>query len=118
MERRRSACEGRRAAWSQGRSRRFGQGGFLAIPGTDFDEREQPLVQVPAADVRPEVADLLLARAPDFFNIVEVFFQSPARRDGFEDLAHADRRSGAEVRSPSAVFEANDDHADQSARQF
>ena len=56
-----------------------GQLGFFHVPAAQLDQRVQPLVQVPATKVRPDVADLLLARAPDFLHVVEMFFDRPAR---------------------------------------
>lgn len=58
----------------------IGQLGLILVPAAQLDQGVQPLVQVPAAKVRPHVADLLLSRAPDFLDVVEVFFDRPARR--------------------------------------
>jgi hypothetical protein len=56
-----------------------GELGLISIPSAEFDQRVHPLVQVPAADVRPDIANLLLAGAPDFLHVVEVFFNVPTR---------------------------------------
>ena len=48
------------------------QVGFGDVPRTQFDQRIHPLIQVPAADVRPDVSDLLLPRSPDFLDVVTI----------------------------------------------
>jgi len=39
---------------------------FCEIPRAPLHQRVHPLIQMPAADVRPDVADLLLTGSPDF----------------------------------------------------
>ena len=70
------------------------------VPRRQFHQRVQPLVQMPAADVRPDVADLLLARAPNLLHVVEVFLDGPAVGGRFQDVADGGVRVGAEIRNP------------------
>ena len=74
-----------------------GQLRFRHVPAAEFDQRIHPLVQMPATDVRPHVADLLLPCAPDFLHVVELFFYRPACSHRFQNLANFHRCFGAEV---------------------
>jgi hypothetical protein len=93
-----------------GTVRTVGELGLISIPSAEFDQRIHPLVQVPASDVRPDVANLLLASTPDFLHVVEVFFNRPAPSDCFQDLLGFDLWVGAEVGCPTPVLELDDDN--------
>ena len=43
--------------------------GLWLVPAAQFYQSEEPPIQVPAADVRPHVANLLLTGSPDFLNV-------------------------------------------------
>jgi len=68
--------------------------GLGLVPGPQFHQRVHPEVQMISAEVRPEVAKLLLAGPPDFLDVVEdlfdgrpVFFRQSARREKTDVLA-------------------------------
>jgi len=87
------------------------------VPTAQLDQRVEPLVQVPSADVRPHVANLLLACAPNLLHVMEVFLDGPPRGSRFQNVAHFCRGFCAEVGYPTAVLETNDHHADHAADQ-
>ena len=94
-----------------------GQLRFCHIPRAQFHQSVHPLIQMPAADVRPDVADLLLTGSPDFFDIVEMFFNCPARGNGLQNVANCDLCISAEIGSPAAIVESHDHDADDAAHQ-
>ena len=84
---RRSACDGRRSGSSHGeslRSRSSSCGRCQAQSSTSVCTHRFKLKH---ADVRPDVADLLLAGAPDFLHVVKVLFDRRPVGERFEDLA-------------------------------
>ena len=92
-----------------------------SIPTRQFDQAVEPGVQMPAADVRPHVAHLLLPRSPHFLHVVERFLDGPAFGADFQDRLGVQRRVRAEVRGPVArcMFQQHDayDTARQTSRR-
>jgi hypothetical protein len=60
-----------------------------------------PKIQIEHRQVGPNVADLLLARALDFFHVVEVLFDGRSIGECFHNLHDAGIRIGAEESVPS-----------------
>ena len=69
------------------------------VPGPKFHQRMHPQVQMIHGHVGPDVAHLLLARAPDFLHVVKVLLDRGPVGEGFENLARRGRRVGAEEES-------------------
>ena len=63
----------------------------------------KPATHMPAADARPNVAVLLLAGTPDFFDIVKVFFDRPPIRYRLQDQLDTHRCVCADVCRPSTI---------------
>ena len=57
------------------------------VPGPAFHKRVHPQIQVERRHIRPNVADLLLARSPDFLHVVKVLLDGGTIRKRLDDLA-------------------------------
>lgn len=67
------------------------------VPALPFHHSIGPPAHIPATDARPNVADLLLACTPDFFDVVKVFFDRPAVRNNLQDCFNTHRCVRADV---------------------
>ena len=83
-----------------GRVAAVGQLAGREVPRPQFRQGELPQVQVPRREVRPQVADLLLAAAPDLLDVVEDLFDRRAVGERFDDLAHVGIDSGIRAEWP------------------
>jgi hypothetical protein len=92
--------------------------GLIDVPGAKFNQRVDPLVQVAAADVGPDVTDLLLSGAPHCLDIVEMFFNGPARRYCFQYLTCLDLRVRAEVGNPATISELDQHNTNHAGCEF
>jgi len=63
-----------------------------------------PEVQVVDGDVRPDVSNLLLARSPDFLDVVEVLFARGTVGKGFQYFHRTGFRLSTEERKPTMIF--------------
>ena len=79
-----------------GRVAAVGQLSNREVPRPQFRQGELPQVQVPRREVGPQVADLLLAAAPDLLDVVEELFDRRAVGERLDDLANT--RIGAIVK--------------------
>ena len=57
-----------------------------AVPSPEFHQRMHPQVEMIDGHVGPDVPHLLLARAPDFLDVVEVLFDRSPVGEGFHNL--------------------------------
>jgi len=78
--------------------------GLGLVPGPQFHQRVHPEVQMISAEVRPEVAKLLLAGPPDFLDVVEDLFDGRPVGERFQDLPHARLRIGREEELAAVGF--------------
>ena len=70
------------------------------VPRPEFHQRMHPQIQIVHGQVGPDVADLLLARTPHLFHIVEVLLDGRAIGERFENLLDAGIRVGAKEGVP------------------
>lgn len=82
------------------------------LPTLQFDQRHEPVVQLPAPDARPKRAYLLPAGSPDLLHGPESLPDRPPVGGRLKDLTFRHRTARAEVGGPVAVVEADDHHAD------
>jgi len=84
------------------------------VPARQFDHRIEPGAEMPAADIGPHVADLLLACAAHLLDVVEVLLNGPAIGHRLQNLldAHLDVRT--EIGRPVATFVFQQHDADRS----
>ncbi len=101
---RRLACEGRRSASSHGESLRSHSCSRRSVPRPEFHQRMHPQIQIVHGHVGPDVAHLLLARAPHFLHVVKVLFDGRTVGERFENLRDAGIRIGAEEGVPTMIF--------------
>src|SRR3972149_3928777 len=85
-----------------------------APPRPQFHQRMHPEIQMIHADVRPQVADLLLARPPDFLEVVKVLFDGCAVGKSFQDLFYRGLGIGVEEKLGAGWF-LYDHHPDYAA---
>ena len=70
---------------------------------------------MPAADIRPNAANLLLTGSPDFLHVMKMFFDGPSRGSGLQNVADIDLSIGAKVRRPATIVKAHNHNADDAA---
>ena len=87
-----------------------------AVPGPDFHQRMHPQIQVVHGQVRPDVADLLLAGAPHLLEVVKVLFDGRAIGEGFEYRDFALPGIGAEEGVAAMLFLDQDNPNDTAGR--
>src|SRR3972149_4850225 len=111
-----AAIGGRRA--SRGvvprRSAAVAQRTVPAPPRPQFHQRMHPEIQMIHADVSPQVADLLLARSPDFLEVVKVLFDGCTVGKSFQYLFDRSLGIGVEEKLGAGRF-LYDHHPDYAA---
>src|SRR6056297_455018 len=73
---------------------------------------------MPTTDTRIQIADLLLARTPDLFNIMKVFFDAPSVRNDLQNRFGGHLQVAAGISRPITSSMLQQNHADRATKDF